>query len=48
MANPQGWRVRVARVRVRIGIWLPLKNPYPWQEFQVYEYIIFLGIYTTI
>jgi hypothetical protein len=29
MANPQGLGVRVARVRVRVGIWLPLKNPYP-------------------
>jgi len=29
MANPQGWGVRVARVGVRVGIWLPLKNPYP-------------------
>jgi len=29
MANPQGWRVRIVRVGVRVGIWLPLKNPYP-------------------
>ena len=26
MANPQDWRVRVVRVGIRVGIWLPL-NP---------------------
>jgi len=29
MANPQSWRVRVVRVGVRVGIWLPFENPYP-------------------
>jgi len=45
MANPQGWRVRVVRVGVRVGIWLSLKNPYSWQGFQGFEYIIFTTIY---
>ena len=48
MANPQGWRVRIARVRVRVGIWIPLKNSYPWQGFQGYECNIFFSIYTGI
>ena len=48
MVNPEGWRVSVARVRVRVSIWLPLKNPYSCQGCQGYEYITFFGIYTTI
>jgi hypothetical protein len=48
IANPQGWKIRVTRVGVRVGIWLPLQNPYPWQGFKGFQYIRFLSIYTRI
>ena len=31
LKNPQGSGVRVTRVRVRVRIFIPLKNPYPCQ-----------------
>jgi len=33
--NPQGSGVGSVGVRVRVGIYVPLKNPYPWQGKRV-------------
>jgi len=33
--NPQGSGVGSVGVRVRVGIYVPLKNPYPWQGSRV-------------
>ena len=33
--NPQGSGIGSVGVRVRVGIYVPLKNPYPWQGSRV-------------